>query len=994
MAEHSSLRDARARDWRMEPADLLRARFAGVIDSAETVDAQYVDSREEAVIGVAGMPFQAPVVAHLLADPSVFDFLSHHWSNRNSVLVRLEAQGPRVYRWDNGVSPMRDVPDPVLSRLHEILSEVDQWCGRLDERGQHVVDLRSPSPGPHFFVNLLLGDRLGKPRPLQTTPKSVVDYLGRGSFRSHAATQVLATRWDMRPEENGFPANRQFYLTEDGRQIFYSGDPHDENVVSASTVHGVNRTTITYTTRCGLEVTRIIFLLPYRDGEPLATEVQSITVRNLGHQPRQLRLVATGMFGAAAPGGLSEDVVYTTVSMEARVLKNPDGSIAAVSPYYQPAWAQGDVPFHAMLIHQGGRVSYPVEYGTSYNDFVGDGTLEHPAGLGLLSNRLSRKGPGFFALAAELSLSAGETSQIDNLTGLVSSKLDPGFDRTTLHRQVTKLLEHFQPADMVERELSCMEEFINRYRGHMQVESGDGRFDAYVNRNLPFQILYQTFVSRSFDQTQKGYREIGFREIQDLFASMPFFLAMGYRWLVKDLLHEWASKVFELGYAYHNFYWTGKEAGEWSDDALWLVQAVDRYVAQTGDLSILDEQCEVAGSDPPRKRSMYDVLKSILRYSGEISVGAHGLPLLDRADWNDTLRLDPDHLSGPQKEAAYARNLAAGNEGYPQFSTLSESVMNGFLLKVALDAVKGMARRKGDLTYAESLSAQSRQLRERMQQHAWKEDFFARVLINRFPDDRYTYLGAKGDGLSDDPQLDGTYFLNSFSWSVLSDVATEDQIRTMLGVMKRVLLTPHGLKLCSPVRFASLTGRGGSGEYFPGDRENGGVFKHADMMAAAALLKAAREVSDSALARELRDLAYSTIDVVLPFRTMSAPFELAGNPRFCTQYNNSETGENVGPILSGTSTWLWLALQSAFGITASPEGLLVDPILRDGQRSLRLSMDTGQARYLIEIEKPAGFARSRDRASVVAVDGWPTGPGPIPWFRDGEFHRVQIVYPE
>ena len=61
---------------------------------------------------------------------------------------------------------------------------------------------------------------MGYGNPLQTTPKSVVDGLGRGSFRAHSATQVLATRWDMLQEENGFPANRQFYILEDGQQIF------------------------------------------------------------------------------------------------------------------------------------------------------------------------------------------------------------------------------------------------------------------------------------------------------------------------------------------------------------------------------------------------------------------------------------------------------------------------------------------------------------------------------------------------------------------------------------------------------------------------------------------------------------------------------------------------------------------------------------------------------------------------------------------------------
>lgn len=100
--------------------------------------------------------------------------------------------------------------------------------------------------------------------------------------------------------------------------------------------------------------------------------------------------------------------------------------------------------------------------------------------------------------------------------------------------------------------------FVRNYSRFLQVSSGDENFDQFVNRNLPFQVLYQSFVSRSFCQTQKGYREIGFREIQDMYASMYYFTGMGAGGLVKSLLKEWTSMVFGLGYAYHNFFWAAK----------------------------------------------------------------------------------------------------------------------------------------------------------------------------------------------------------------------------------------------------------------------------------------------------------------------------------------------------------------------------------------------------------------------------------------------------
>jgi len=79
---------------------------------------------------------------------------------------------------------------------------------------------------------------------------------------------------------------------------------------------------------------------------------------------------------------------------------------------------------------------------------------------------------------------------------------------------------------------------------YFQFNTGNKLFDSGFNRNLAFQVLYQTFMSRSFGQTQKGYREIGFREIQDLFASMYYFINIGYQDFVKELLFEWDGKTY------------------------------------------------------------------------------------------------------------------------------------------------------------------------------------------------------------------------------------------------------------------------------------------------------------------------------------------------------------------------------------------------------------------------------------------------------------------
>ncbi|NLI58960.1 MAG: glycosyl transferase [Clostridium sp.] len=982
-----------ARDFKLSPETILRERFGDVLDKKTIVDAIFVNTDYKSAIGVANLPFKAPAVLQLLKDKEISEFILKECDNSYSVLLFLEKDDIKVYK--EGSKKEVSVPSQIRKGLKKVLANVDRWAGALNDRGEHTIDLRTPSPGPHFYVNLLMGNRIGYDYALQTTPKSVVDRFGRGAFRSHADTQVLATRWDMRAEENGFPANRQFYIVENFKKIFYSADVNDENIESAFCTHSQNHSIIEYKTKCGLEIKRTIFILPQYEGLPLATEVQRIEIKNVSGKKRNLKIVYTGMFGTGTPHAIFEDVVYTNVIMQSSVLMQDGGGIAAISPDYYPEQCRQDLRFNTLIIRNGNSVEFPKEFSSNYNEFVGNGTLENPENLTKLSNNFYRKGPGFFALAGDLTIEHGDVGVVDNFTGLVSSKANPDFDYdNTLIEEVSNLIDKFMDKDEVLKALDKNIEFYDKYRNFVQLNSENQELNIYFNRNLPFQILYQTFVSRSFCQTQKGYREIGFREIQDVFATMYYFVSMGEADFVKQLLKEWCSKVFEFGFAYHNFYWEGKEPGKWSDDALWFIQAAYRYINLTGDIGFLDEEVIVAGNSPILTRPVYETIKAIIRYSAEISVGKHKMPLLDSADWNDCLKLDSDYINGIEKEKRYKEQLkrTGGKMGDPFESNYTESVMNAFLLKVAIDEMIELSEEKGDLEYNNELKELSKNLYDNIQEHAWKDVFFARALFNRYENGEFAYLGSKGDNLSADPNLDGSYFINSFSWSVLADCANEEQIRSMLDVIDSTLKTPYGIKLVTPTDLGKVADDTATGHYFPGDRENGAVFKHATMMATAAMFKAAKKVKDKELAARLANLGYWMVDLVLPFRTMNDPFVICGNPRICTQYNNSETGENIGPLLSGTATWLNLTMISAIGVEYNINGIIIDPILKEDQESMNYIVNTGRALYNVSVSKPKGFYRLADDKASITVDGNKLEGNLVPVFTDGNEHIIEVIF--
>lgn len=974
------LKSILARDVLKEETKVMKEYFGDLINGNLEYDSQFIDVSLKNIIALGTFSFKVPALKELFKQAELANFFNKLSTDQSHLFIMdVETAKVSYYTYQNKQVVQQELDTLIQERILALCSDYQNWAGNINEKGEHVIDLKKPVPGPHFYTNMLLGNRMNAGVALQSTPKSVVDRFGGGSFRSHAATQVLATRWDMLPEENGFPANRQFYIVEEGQQIFYSADVLESNIKSAICRHSQNHTVIEYETYCGLQVIRTIFLLPQYEGLPVATEVQRITIKNKTNQTRNLKVIVTGMLAAAFPGALMEDVVYSNVIMQSQVMNDEEDRIAAYIPSYYPQNANRDIRFTTLMAYEKGVKKHATELCTQYGEFVGSGNLYKPQGLLKLSNRLNTKGPGFFALVCQLEVEAGDTVYADHFVGLISTLEPMVVPEKLVKEEIRNLHDRFKSETVVNESLAEQLESYKKYSAYLQVDTGNADFDNYINKNLPFQVLYQTFVSRSFDLTQKGYREIGFREIQDIFVSQYYLISMGEIKYTKSLLSEWIEKVFEYGYCYHNFFWEGKEAGKWSDDGLWLLQAVYRYVSYTGDTDFLNEEYEMPETGG-RKRSVYETLKAIIKYSAEISVGEHAFPLIDHADWNDCLKVDDDYLTGPQKEQIK-----------PPYKGYSESVMNAFLLKLGMNHMQEFVRLQEDSEYGIHLEGLLTNLSNNIQKYAWKEDFFARVLFNRFGEE-ITYLGAKNDGFSADKTINGTYFLNSFSWSILSDSASEEQISTMLDKIEDYLKTPYGLKLMSPTDLSKVATKTATGEYFPGDRENGGIFKHATMMATAAMLQAAKKVTDTVLATRLRDLAYWMVELVLPYKTLENPFEVCGNPRWCTQYNNSQTGENIGPTLSGTSTWLAITLFEMFGIEYYQDCLVINPLLAKNANRVSYTLRFFTSNYTVEILKSQGFSRVKDGQYEVTVDGKKAENNIVKLVNDGNKHKITLNF--
>lgn len=838
-----------------------------------------------------------------------------------------------------------EMNDEMKEVINKAITYFAMYGGYLNDKGEHIYNLKSLPIGPHFSVNLLLGDASYSKDALLSTPKSVVDSFGSGSFRGGAAYQVLATRWDMDPSENGNPFNRQFYILENNKQIFYSHDV--SNIKDARCIHSVNKTTIEYDLDDSLTIRRIITLLPSYRGSLDAVESQIVEIVNKGNNDRRFNIVFTGMFGSSNPGCQMVDVIYQSVINQTGVLMNENKEIKCICPDYYPSYCKDFVRFFALKDETG----YAKDFSYDVLDFIGNGSINRPAGLTHLNNKFNVKGPSFFALGKEINVLKGKTYEILTLTGC--KKVEDEDVKKTVEEDINNYLDNIDVKKVKNINKQARNKF-DAYKSYLSID-GNNNYATYVNNNLPFQILYQTYVSRAFAQTQKGYREIGFREIQDIYSSMLYYINNGQINLVKTLLSKWISNVYKMGYVNHNFFYVGKEPGMCSDDGLWLIDAIYRYLLLTNDYDFLNQRFKIEGSK--NKRSLYETLKAIIQYSSKISVGKHDIPLLDKADWNDCLKIDDDCLDGLQKEALYKKQLKRNKQPYGvRFeSELAESVMNGFLLVIMLDDMICIANHIKDEAYVEELKATKDNLVKSLKENAYINGYYARVLINRTnPRNGITYIGAPKDGLSLEDNFDGTLYLNSLSWSILSGVASEEEIASMISLADAHLKTPFGYRLCTKHNLTLAGSKEAATEqYFAGDRENGGIFKHATMMFARSLFMANRYVNDVKLKETLLNDAYYMLDFVYPYNVYQDLYKMKGNPRYCTQYVNSLTGEHIGPILSGTSTWLLLTIIEYLGIVYTDGGFKLHPALEKKLDNLSFTLRHGKSTYKINITKAA-----------------------------------------
>lgn len=509
---------------------------------------------------------------------------------------------------------------------------------------------------------------------------------------------------------------------------------------------------------------------------------------------------------------------------------------------------------------------------------------------------------------------------------------------------------------VVEQEFADVARFWDEKLSVIQVDTPDKSFNYMLNR----WYLYQVYSARLF--ARAGFYQVGgatgFRDqLQD--AMSVLYSDPGY---ARRQILEHAAHQFAEGDVLHWWHESMKLGARttFSDDYLWLIYVTYQYIQITGDHDILNEQvcfCQADHLNPNEaERGMnyqvpevkvvkqiqdrdfrfeYATLYEHLRRSVNRSmsrIGAHGLPLMGCGDWNDGMS-----------------RVGVGGKG--------ESVWVAFFLCDLLPKMQHLTQLMpgADLSYCSELADFRTRLVDALQRNAWDGDWFLRAFFDN------------GDPMGSRNNTECQIDLISQAWSILTDVATEEQKTSVFKQTDaRLVNREHEIiQLLTPAFQHSVNHPGYIMRYPEGVRENGGQYTHGAMWYIMAQLKEGRT--------DMAYFLYSLINPIHRTTTLADVLKYKVEP-YCIAadiYSNPQhPGRGGWTWYTGSASWAYkTGVENILGLQKMGDKLTLDPHIPSEWDHFTIIYRYGSTRYVIRYQRSQADTPIQPQTIQLVDDG-------------------------
>jgi len=454
--------------------------------------------------------------------------------------------------------------------------------------------------------------------------------------------------------------------------------------------------------------------------------------------------------------------------------------------------------------------------------------------------------------------------------------------------QAKELIARYEDAALPDREINELKTYWHGKLENFKVKTPDESFNHMINTWNAYQCFTTFIWSRAASLTYCGQRNgYGYRDtvqdIQGIIHLDPKMAAEKIRFMISAQVNHGGALPL-VKYTHNPGHEDKPEDASYrtetghpsyrADDALWLFPTVWKYIAETGEATLLDEVIPYAdsGSD-----TVFNHLKKAIDFSLN-HLGIHGLPAGLHADWNDCLRLGANGVS----------------------------VFVAFQLYYAFEIMIRFAQYKKDAAAEKNMTELKVRFGAIIEERCWNTDRFVRGIT-----EHGEVVGKPGDP-------EASVWLNPQSWAVISGFAGEERGKAVLDLVHEQLNTKYGARLMTPPYRKHAFDGALALLFNPSTKENAGIFLQSQGWII---------LAEALLGRGGRAFEYY-------LESCPAAQNSIVETRLMEPYVYSQFTESVDSPFEGRSHVHWLTGTASTVMVGSVEGILG---LRPDINGLRLS---------------------------------------------------------
>lgn len=575
-------------------------------------------------------------------------------------------------------------------------------------------------------------------------------------------------------------------------------------------------------------------------------------------------------------------------------------------------------------------------FSTDRNAFMGHYRDEsNPVAIerGSCGGETMLSGEPCFAYHVKKTLAPGETAKICWFLGVAENGL---IDLENALKNANRMAALCRDRAWLDGQKAKLEATWRRYLDVAKCSLPDEAMERMIGTWAPINCMTTARYSRAVNVEAPGVRGQGFRDTtQDMIAMCCREPEMAEKMLLRLL-----SKQFPTGNAVHLVPLNPNElpdARTRCDSHLWLPMLLYSLLAESGDYSVLERKVPCLSPEDhvsaSTEMTVWEHMMAAMDFT-ESHLGAHGLPLTLKGDWNDII-------------------------GKFSQKKLGESVFAAMQYVICLDLLGEIARLRG-LPEAEMLAQRHQKQKKAVAEHCFNGQWWYRCY-----DDEGQPVGGPDSEF-------GKLWLNPQSWAVMSGVGTEEQRAAGMDSADRILRTDTGLRLIWPgfKTYPEVTDPFTG--YNPGNGENGAVFCHSNGWAviAAALLGEGQR-------------AWEYYELLCPQKALervgletyrAEPYAWASN--IVGPENPKHGWANVTHI-TGTAAWMDIAANRfLLGIQTGLEGVTLAPVMKRAWKEMTAQRLCRGTRICMTVRNPEGREAG---IREIRVDGKPAEKPFLSW---------------